>query len=166
MWQVQFPRAWYDIDESVQEGITAAYRRGQRTVVFSVLKSKRLNVYSHYCIDFETMEQKHIESDSVRKVKWTGAPLRMDDATGGGSGLPAIASSSHASRDDATGGGSGLPAIASSSLAEGNAVMSPGVVLLALPPPDTTEPALPSSDGNSTSRHNKIRKTGATDDHS
>ena len=98
------------------------------------------------------MEQTNIESRRVRKVKWSGAPLSIDDAPGGGSGLPAIASSSNA---------------------DGNEDMTPGPVPLALPAADTTEPlveemveeadALPASDSNRTSCHNKIRKTVQTD---
>ena len=57
--------------------------------------------------------------------------------------------------------------------ADGNEDMTPGPVPLALPAADTTEPlveemveeadALPASDSNRTSCHNKIRKTVQTD---
>ena len=83
MWQVKFPKRWYDIDDRAQQQITAAWQRGSPTVQFSVCKSARKGLWNSYSIDFRTMEQTNIESGRIRAVRWTGTPLGIEDAPRG-----------------------------------------------------------------------------------
>ena len=83
MWQVKFPKRWYDIDDRAQQQITAAWQRGSPTVQFSVCKSERKELWSSYSIDFRTMEQTNIDSGRIRAVRWTGTPLGIEDAPRG-----------------------------------------------------------------------------------
>ena len=83
MWQVEFPKGWYDIDVSVQESIQLAYESGSPTVVFSVLQSSRLGLWRHYEIDFSRMEQRNVDSGRIRKIRLSpgdaNAPLALED---------------------------------------------------------------------------------------
>ena len=83
MWQVQFPKCWYDIDVSVQESIQLAYESGSPTVVVSVLQSSRLDLWRHYEIDFSRMEQRNVDSGRIRKIRLSpgdaNAPLALED---------------------------------------------------------------------------------------
>ena len=83
MWQVEFPKGWYDIDVSVQESIQLAYESGSPTVVVSVLQSSRLDLWRHYEIDFSRMEQRNVDSGRIRKIRLSpgdaNAPLALED---------------------------------------------------------------------------------------
>ena len=69
MWQVKFPKGWYDIDVSVQETIQLAYESGTQTVVFAVIESTRLDRWRHYEIDFSCMTQRNVISGRIRKIR-------------------------------------------------------------------------------------------------
>ena len=154
MWQVQFPKGWQNIDQHAQHQISEAFLRGEASVVFSVLQSKRLNWWAHYCINFEKMEQTNIESSNVRAVKWTGAPLSLDDRLADWGAPPSL--------EDAPGLG-----------AVGDESMAAGPLPLALADADTTTLAdiddasggrtSQNTTSNPTSRRNKIRKISQTD---
>ena len=69
MWQVQFPRGWYDIDQDVQAQISSAYQAGWPTVEFATVKSQRLGLYRRYMIDFGRLQQRNLESGRIRAVR-------------------------------------------------------------------------------------------------
>ena len=69
MWQVQFPRGWYDIDQDVQAQISSAYQAGYPTVEFATAKSQRLGLYRRYMIDFGRLQQRNLESGRIRAVR-------------------------------------------------------------------------------------------------
>ena len=83
MWQVEFPKGWYDIDVSVQETIQLAYESGSPTVVVSVLQSSRLDLLRHYEIDFIIMKQRNVNSGRIRKIRRSpgdaNATLALED---------------------------------------------------------------------------------------
>ena len=87
MWQVEFPRGWYDIDETVQDTIQFAYESGRPTVEFAVLESARKNLWRRYEIDFNRMEQSNLDAGRVRKVRLlrgdAHATLALEDGKDG-----------------------------------------------------------------------------------
>ena len=69
MWQVQFPKGWYNIDQDVQAQISSAYQAGRPTVEFATVKSQRLGLYRRYMIDFGRLQQRNLESGRIRAVR-------------------------------------------------------------------------------------------------
>ena len=69
MWQVRFPKGWYDIDANAQLIIQNAHDAGNSTVQFQVLQSRRLNLWRTYEIDFNRMVQTNLESGRIREVR-------------------------------------------------------------------------------------------------
>ena len=82
MWQVQFPRGWYDIDQDVQAQISSAYQAGRPTVEFATVKSQRLGLYRRYMIDFGRLQQRNLESGRIRAVRLLQTSQRYEDARG------------------------------------------------------------------------------------
>ena len=80
MWQVQFPRGWYDIDRDVQAQISSAYQAGWPTVEFATVKSQRLGLYRRYMIDFGRLQQRNLESGRIRAVRLLQTSQRYEDA--------------------------------------------------------------------------------------
>ena len=177
MWEVQFKKGWYDIAESAQKEITSAYRRGDLRVVFSVLQSRRLNICNHYEINFDAMQQRNLETNNMRKVRWSGPPLFADpEPIGDGTklaiedeptgpltlALPADDTPLPASSDDPSAGRNVALSIASSSNADPIRAAGSRIELARqmMHEPDHTA-MLPadSSKSNDTSQHNKIRRT-------
>ena len=66
MWQVQFPKGWYDIDQDVQAQISSAYQAGRPTVQFATVKSQRLGLYRRYIIDFGSLQQRNLDSGRLQ----------------------------------------------------------------------------------------------------
>ena len=69
MWQIQFPRGWYDIDQDVQARISSASPAGYPTVEFATVKSQRLGLYRRYMIDFGRLQQRNLKSGRIRAVR-------------------------------------------------------------------------------------------------
>ena len=80
MWQVQFPKGWYDIDQDVQAQISSAYQAGRPTVEFATVKSQRLGLCSRYMIDVGSLQQRNLESGRIRAVRLLQTSQRYEDA--------------------------------------------------------------------------------------
>ena len=65
MWQVEFPKGWWNIDVSVQETIQLAYESGSPTVVFAILQSSRHDLWRHYEIVFSCMNRHYFIADNA-----------------------------------------------------------------------------------------------------
>ena len=70
-WQVEFPKAWYDIDYWYGEGISHALTIAWRQ---SLLSSSFISQHTQisYHVDFERLEQQNLETGRLRRIRYVG----------------------------------------------------------------------------------------------
>ena len=97
IWQMQFPKQWFEYDPEINTDIERQCQNGERVAHFQQCRSKKRDWWYDYTIEFDHMEQRNTRSNRVRKVRriersvcgaWSTAPLprQADDLTGVWSG--------------------------------------------------------------------------------